>query len=72
MQSSRTFTRQRGSREFKGCTTFRLSGKRYGILNETVEEEETATSETESTHPESGEKATACFFDPITGARECS
>ena len=43
----------------KGCTTFRLSGKRYGILNEIkVEEEE--------------EKVEACFFDPNTGQRECS
>ena len=55
----------------KGCTTFRLSGKRYGIL-QTVEEEEETTSETESTDPESGQKAEACFFDPTTGARECS
>ena len=56
----------------KGCTTFRLSGKRYGILNETVEEEAKATSETESSHQESGEEATACFFDTTTGQRECS
>ena len=62
----------------KGCTTFRLSGKRYGILNtveETVEEETSATSETESPAAESGEEsnqATACFFDPVTGTRECS
>ena len=55
----------------KGCTTFRLSGKRYGILK-TLETEEEAPSETESTTEESGEEATACFFDPNTGQRECS
>ena len=58
----------------KGATTFRMSGKRYGIFNteETVEKEETTTSETQSTPEESGEEATACFFDPVTGQRECS
>ena len=59
----------------KGATTFRLSGKRYGILNtteETVEEETEAASETQGSHQESGEEAQACFFDPVTGARECS
>ena len=55
----------------KGCTTFRMSGKRYGIL-QAVEEEETSESSTESLGAESGEKAEACFFDPLTGARECS
>ena len=58
----------------KGCTTFRMSGKRYGIL-QTVEEEETITSETQGSGEKSGEeedKATACFIDPLTGARECS
>ena len=55
----------------KGATTFRLSGKRYGIL-QAVEEEETSASETESVDTESGTEATACFFDPTTGQRECS
>ena len=40
----------------KGITTFRASGKRYGILNEVVEEE----------------AIEACFIDPQTGQRECS
>ena len=56
----------------KGCTTFRISGKRYGILNETVEEEKETESETESPDTEIREKAEACFFDPTTGQRECS
>ena len=41
----------------KGCTTFNKGGKRYGILNETPEQEETAE---------------ACFIDPVTGQKECS
>ena len=40
----------------KGATTFRMSGKRYGVLNEVPEEPD----------------ATACFFDPETGQKECS
>jgi len=55
----------------KGCTTFRLSGKRYGILNETVEEETKVSSETQEVAQEEG-KAEACFFDPITGQKECA
>ena len=59
----------------KGCTTFRLTGKRYGILNtveETMEEETETASEIESFDKTDGEEATACFFDPLTGQRECS
>ena len=55
----------------KGCTTFRLSGKRYGILNETVEEKETVSGEVTPLVKEEGE-AEACFFDPITGQKECA
>lgn len=43
----------------KGCTTFRASGKRAGIL---VAKEEDAKEE---------EPASACFIDPATGRREC-
>lgn len=53
----------------KGCTTFRLSGKRFGIL-QTVEEEETVPGETEEMVEETG-KAEACFIDPATGQKEC-
>ena len=46
----------------KGCTTFRASGKRYGILNETdIEENE-----------EGFEEGSACYFNPETGAKNCS
>lgn len=41
----------------KGITTFRAAGKRYGILNEVVEEDTP--------------KAEACFIDPATGQKEC-
>ena len=56
----------------KGITTFRASGKRYGILNETVEEKAESESETEEVAKETGEKVEACFIDQITGQRECS
>ena len=56
----------------KGCTTFRAAGKRYGILNETVEEEAESAGETQEVAEETGEEATACFFDVVTGQRECS
>ena len=55
----------------EGCTTFRLSGKRYGILK-TLETEEESESETQGTPEESSEEGAACFFDPNTGQRECS
>ena len=40
----------------KGCTTFRMSGKRFGVLNIVKEEEEVE----------------ACFIDPTTGQKECA
>lgn len=40
----------------KGCTTFRPSGKRFGILNETPKEEPVAE---------------ACYIDPATGKKHC-
>jgi len=53
----------------KGCTTFRLSGKRYGILT-TVEEEKKDTAEVQSIQEE--DKVEACFIDPQTGVKECA
>ena len=55
----------------KGCTTFRISGKRFGIFNETVEEEEKVSGENEEVVKEEG-KVEACFIDPLTGQKECS
>ena len=56
----------------KGCTTFRITGKRYGIFNETVEAEAETEGQIEIPSEADGEKAEACFFDPTTGQRECS
>ena len=42
-----------------GITTFRASGKRYGILNEIKQDNEEP-------------KAEACFVDPVTGQKECA
>lgn len=39
----------------KGCTTFRASGKRWGVLNEVAEEP----------------AVEACFIDPQTGTKTC-
>ena len=39
----------------KGCTTFRASGKRFGVLNEIAEEP----------------AVEACFIDPETGTKTC-
>jgi ribonucleoside-diphosphate reductase alpha chain len=56
-----------------GCTTFRASGKRYGILNasavEDVAEEPKKEEDTEFINEVDGG---ACYFDPVTGQKECS
>ena len=54
----------------KGCTTFRLSGKRFGIL-QTVEEEAPVSGEATEMVEEEG-AVQACFIDPLTGQKECS
>lgn len=40
----------------KGCTTFRLKGKRFGILE---------------AKPEEKKEETSCKYDPVTGTRSC-
>ena len=59
----------------KGATTFRLSGKRFGVL-QAVEEEEEGESSTEEASTEGGEEedqgATACYLNVTTGQKECS
>lgn len=54
-----------------GCTTFRVSGKRYGILSanhdEDVAEKPEETEETQDFIDEGG----ACYYDPATGLRSC-
>lgn len=44
----------------KGITTFRASGKRFGILNEAATDD-----------PIEEPKAEACFIDPSTGQKSC-
>ena len=44
--------------KLKGVTTFRLAGKRYGILNK-IEPEQNVN------------EGTACFIDPDTGSKTC-
>ena len=52
-----------------GCTTFRASGKRFGILNASASEEvvEEKPVEKDNFIEEGG----ACYFDPTTGLRKC-
>ncbi len=53
-----------------GCTTFRASGKRMGILTASYSEdvaEENDIEETQDFVDEGG----ACYFDPATGLRKC-
>ncbi len=61
---------QAWKKDCKGVTTFRAAGKRFGILNEAVEEEAETKSKIEEATEEDG--AQACFIDPQTGQRECS
>ncbi len=53
-----------------GCTTFRASGKRYGILNAAAVED--IAEKTEEVDDFVNEKeGGACYFDPNTGLRQC-
>ncbi len=46
----------------KGCTTFRPSGKRFGILQSNDDNQETVDDE----------DSLSCHFDPVTGQPSCS
>jgi ribonucleoside-diphosphate reductase alpha chain len=52
-----------------GCTTFRASGKRYGILNASTSEDvvDEKPEEKDNFIDEGG----ACYYDPATGLRKC-
>ena len=56
----------------KGCTTFRIDGKRFGImksLDEVIPEHEVQPVDaSENVLAFAGE---ACIFDPATGTRSC-
>ena len=53
-----------------GCTTFRASGKRYGILNASASEDVATTAE-EDDNGDYVDEGGACYYDPATGLREC-
>lgn len=54
-----------------GCTTFRLAGKRFGMMK-AVEEKETTEILDSPEEPDNFiEEGTACFWDPETGIRTC-
>ena len=52
-----------------GCTTFRGSGKRYGILNASASED--IAEEPENDEDNFIEEGGACYYDPATGLRKC-
>lgn len=56
-----------------GCTTFRASGKRYGILNAAAVEDvaEEPEVEEETFINETDTEGAACYYDPVTGLRTC-
>jgi ribonucleoside-diphosphate reductase alpha chain len=52
----------------KGCTTFRASGKRFGILNSSASED---VIESKEENDETVVEGGACYIDPETGMRSC-
>jgi ribonucleoside-diphosphate reductase alpha chain len=54
-----------------GCTTFRSSGKRYGILNASAVEDVADTAEENVDDFVNETDGGACYFDPNTGLRTC-
>jgi ribonucleoside-diphosphate reductase alpha chain len=55
-----------------GCTTFRSSGKRFGILNASTSEDAVETPKAERVSDFIDEKeGGACYHDPATGQRTC-
>lgn len=60
-----------------GCTTFRASGKRYGILNAAASEDVVEVTEDDGqgdlfvSEQDTAEVGGACYFDPATGKRQC-
>ena len=56
-----------------GCTTFRASGKRYGILNASASEDVAPEAEDKdnSDFVDEGDFGAACYYDVNTGLRTC-
>ena len=56
-----------------GCTTFRVAGKRYGIFNASASEDVAEEVVVEENKDFVGEaEGAACYYDPLTGQKECS
>jgi ribonucleoside-diphosphate reductase alpha chain len=55
-----------------GCTTFRMSGKRYGILTAASAEDVAEEPEIEEDTFVNETEGAACYYDPVTGQKECS
>ncbi len=53
-----------------GCTTFRASGKRYGILNASASEDVAPVVE-DKENSDYVDEGGACYYDPATGLRQC-
>jgi ribonucleoside-diphosphate reductase alpha chain len=54
-----------------GCTTFRASGKRFGILNASTSEDAAIETVAEPDAFVDEKEGGACYFDPATGLRTC-
>ena len=54
-----------------GCTTFRASGKRFGILNASTSEDAAIETAVEPDAFVDEKEGGACYFDPATGLRTC-
>jgi ribonucleoside-diphosphate reductase alpha chain len=54
-----------------GCTTFRASGKRYGILNASAVEDIAEEPEKEEDTFINEVEGAACYYDPLTGKKHC-
>ena len=54
-----------------GCTTFRASGKRFGILNASTSEDAAIETVVEVDAFVDEKEGGACYFDPATGLRTC-
>jgi ribonucleoside-diphosphate reductase alpha chain len=53
-----------------GCTTFRASGKRYGILNASASEDVVEEPQQEA-NADFVEEGGACYYEPSSGLRKC-
>ncbi len=54
-----------------GCTTFRVAGKRYGILNANASEDVAEAEKVEVDTFVNETDGAACFYDPVTGRKTC-